>query len=354
MNRGLVALLLIVTTASCGHRAALIPPLPRRPSTPTSTQLRQRGDQLEIRANYRLALLSERPVAPPVAAVLMVFPVASREAAAPLMGERTVREFEAGAATVPIAPLPDAALGKAVLRRDSLGVDQLGKAEAFVVAVALQDRHGASLPTRRTVFLPLTPPLPSPPLPTIDLRETGVHLTWTVPDDARIKQLHVYRWKDGAQEPAIPWRSLDTQTHELIDDEARFGDRLIYAFTTAAEAGEVPVESLAVTTGVIDYKDAFPPLLPRDLDALPESARIRVLWYPGGSADEAGVQIERQEQGQDSFVRVGIAAAGDAMYVDTSVTTGGHYRYRLVAVDKSGNEAAPTPPSEWVTPRPAP
>ncbi len=352
--RSLTIAILIVMAVGCGHRAALVPPLPHRPNAPAAIQLRQRGDRVEVKASYRLSLLSERPLTSPVTALVMFVPVASRDAAAPLLGERSVREFEAQATSIPIAPLPDTALGKGVSRRDSFGIDQLGKADAFVMAVALRDRHRVSLPTRRTVFIPVTPPLPPLQPPTIGLAEDGVHLTWAAPEDPRVKQVHVYRWKEGEPEPTTPWRRIDTQTHQLIDDEARFGDRLIYAMAAASEGGEVPVESLAVTTAVIDYKDKFPPLMPRELDALPESGRIRLLWYPGGSADEAGVKIERQEQGQESIVRIGEAAASEAMYVDASVTTQNHYRYRLIAVDKSGNEATATAWSEWVTPRPTP
>lgn len=360
-RRRTLAVLLLLLCLGCGHRGPLIPPLPRRPIAPEQATLRQRGGELEIDARYRTRLLSQGALRPPVEAVLMVIPIGSREMAAPLMSEQGVRGFEEAARLVPIATLEAERAEASVsspaggaMRRDRLAVGQLGPGAAFVVAVALQDRRDRSLPSRRWVYVPLIEPLAAPGEASATSLESGVQLRWAAPADPRVKQLRVYRWHAGREEPREPWKTLAGEARELLDTEAQFADRLFYRVAAVAEAGELSAESDGTVLGPIAHDDLFPPRPPHDLDALPEAAQIRVLWYPGGSNDEASFLVERQAEGDDSWRAVGKVAAGEAMYVDGPVPPGVRLRYRLIAVDRSGNRAMPTEPTEWVTPRVAP
>ena len=353
MKRALffVALCSFLTlTGACGHRGSPSPPLPRIPAAPRDAEWRQRGDRIEVSARYPLRTLEGAPLRAPVRPVALVLAVRGGDTSG-WDGPARETEFERGAMRVPLAPFEDGARTRDVERIDALPLDKLPPA-TFVLAAALGDKRSRSFASPRIPFAPLRPGLRGVPALAASPEETGVRLRWTAPEDARAKAVRIYRARGAEPFAWRPWRTAPAGAKELFDDEARYGDDLRYAATYGAEEKQdPPVESEPGAAATVAYRDVFPPRPPQQVDAAPETRRVRVFWYPGGSADEAKAIVERQLEGKDAWVEVGAVETPESFFVDADAESG-RRRYRVIAVDKAGNRAAPAGPTDWVAPRP--
>ncbi|MBP7146218.1 MAG: fibronectin type III domain-containing protein [Acidobacteria bacterium] len=345
--------LAVLAAVACGHRGPPLPPLPRIPETPRQVEYRQRGDNVQLRAQYHLSATESRPLRPPATpAVLVGAPGPGAEPGA-LDSPSRAREFQRNARAVLLPAFAPAELGQTVTRRDSLPLAQLGDAQAFVLALALQDRRARSFVSARKLLAPARPPLPA--LASFDAapEERGVRLAWRAPDDPRATEVRVYRWRDGETEPWQPWRVVPIDPPGLFDDTASYGETLWYTATAAQAGTTAPVESEPARAAEVAYADRFPPAPSHDLDVVAETGRVRVLWYPGGSADEALTIVERQREGEELFEVAGRVDAPDTFFIDPDVVAGTRYRYRVISVDQQGNRSEPVGPTDWVSPRPA-
>ncbi len=404
----------VVLATGCGHRGHPVAPAPSLPATPREARFRQRGGALDAAATYPVERLGPRRLKPPAApALLYLVPRSPGD----LTGWDTPareREFVRDAGAWGFPAFDDAAVGSSVSRVDTLVLEKLGEPrvhpsrrhlqplpgagaattetpKAVVVAVALEDAIGRSLPSARAVLRPVVPPLPALQGFAATPEETGVRLAWTPPADTRAPKVAVWRRLASESEAWDPWRVVDASAGSLLDETARYGDDLVYAAAalreaTGGEAGEVPAISEFSRVDTIAFRDVFPPLPPSDLDAVAEAGAVRVFWFPGGSADEARARVERQveaapgpagraapdpagraapdptgsaaPQPADSaapeppWTPVAVVDAPESYALDRDVVPERRYRYRVTVEDRAGNPAAPAGPSPWVSPRP--
>lgn len=345
-------LLMLALVTACGHRGAPRPPAPHVPSVPEEVLFRQRGDLLQIEARVRLTGLRDEALRPPVRPVLLAFVAETAQLAEGWDRSTRDREFVRSAEAFPLEPVAEDRLGQRVRLLREIAVERFPESEALVLALAIEDDRGRSMPSRRRVFVPAEPALPALDGVSSEVLEDRVRLRWELPKDERVKSVRVYRSTGDEPFSARPWRQVEAAAGSVVDDDARYGQQLTYRLAAAARAGEVPAESPAREIGPIDYEDVFPPDPVVDLEAVPSRGVIRVLWFPGGSADEAGALVQRQARGQDRFHVVGRVDLPDADYTDDDVQAGESYRYRVLAVDAAGNAAEPAGPTPWVQPLP--
>jgi len=91
----------------------------------------------------------------------------------------------------------------------------------------------------------------------------------------------------------------------------------------------------------IDYQDRFPPVPPTDLAALPEVGKVRLVWRFSPSPDTVGYKIYRQDPGGEWRQLATLIAAG-LEYLDTGLSSGIVFHYRVTAIDGVGNESGPS------------
>ncbi len=356
MTRRILPVLAVFLAAflapGCGHRGAPRPPLPRIPEEPRGVHWRQRGDHLEVVADYRLLALEGRSLRPPVRPVVLWVPARSPGEAESWRARPRAGEFRRSAAEIPLDPFPETLLGTRTKALRLVPLDRFGKAPAVVLALALRDRRARSFPSPRETWQPVRPPLPAPGRVQAIPEETGVRLRWGVSRDPRARFVDIYRVVGAeASFPREPWRRVEASAGELLDEDARYGDVLRYEVAFAADVPGIAVESPALVAGPVDYRDVFPPAAPRDLDVVPEPGGVRLLWTPGGSSDEARVEVYRQAEDGGEWVLAGTVDVPGATFLDTGLDPGRRYRYRIVAVDARGNRSRPAGPTPWERPR---
>jgi hypothetical protein len=199
--------------------------------------------------------------------------------------------------------------------------------------------------------------------------EAAVELAWTAPARTSagdplgaISEYHIYR---GELDPASPdaakdlsqakWKSPlalvgSAQTPAYRDASFEFGKTYLYTVRTVILAEGHPLESGDSAPAIITPRDTFPPAAPRDLVAAvlvgsPTPAiEVDLSWSINLEPDLAGYRVYRSEEEGTPGQLVTPELLLSPAYRDTSVAPGRRYWYRVTAVDRTGNESAPSAP----------
>ena len=200
--------------------------------------------------------------------------------------------------------------------------------------------------------------------------ESAIELSWSPPSRTStgdplpaISEYRVYRGeidpasadaaaKDLAQ---VKWKTplaflASSPINSYRDAAFDFGKTYLYTVRTVIPADGGIVESGDSVPAVVTPRDIFPPAVPQgvvaavvrpDPNAPPE---VDLSWSINSETDLAGYRVYRSEQ-QDT---PGQLLTPDLLltpaYRDTSVQPGHRYWYSVTAVDRSGNESAPSAP----------
>jgi len=88
-------------------------------------------------------------------------------------------------------------------------------------------------------------------------------------------------------------------------------------------------------------RDTFPPVAPTGLAAIPGPGSNDLSWEANRDADLAGYFVYRRSGG-GAETRLTAEPVPSPAFRDTTAAQGTEYRYRVTAVDASGNESKPS------------
>jgi hypothetical protein len=201
------------------------------------------------------------------------------------------------------------------------------------------------------------------------VNETSIDLNWSAPtrtsagDPIAVSEYHIYRGQldPRSHDPATtdvlhekwiaPLALLDrSDTPAYRDTQFEFGKIYVYIVRSAAATSGGELESSNSDQLVLSPEDTFPPATPRDVIAATinnldgVSTEIDLSWSISTESDLAGYRVYRSDRPDDRGQLLTSDLLLSPAYRDTSVSAGHHYLYRVTAVDRSGNESAPTPP----------
>lgn len=186
-------------------------------------------------------------------------------------------------------------------------------------------------------LLPRTPPAAPVDL-VVESTPRGVQVEWQAAADEI--GYRVYRRNANVRDFGEPLASPKAATTTHLDTTAEFGRRYIYTVTSVASEKPL-VESAVAAEHEVHYQDRFPPAIPLDVVALPETGRVRLLWKPSTSEDTEGYWIYRLDPG-DSYRAINSELVVGSEYLDRDVIQGQTYSYYLLAVDGKGNQSEPS------------
>jgi hypothetical protein len=201
-----------------------------------------------------------------------------------------------------------------------------------------------------------------------EVTEPAVELSWSVPTRTSagdplqsISEYHVYR---GEIEPAstaaaandlsqAKWKSplvllASSPTNSYRDAAFDFGKTYLYTVRTVIPEDGSTIESSDSVPAIVTPRDTFPPAVPQGLVAAglsPEPnapPEIDLSWSINTETDLAGYHVYRSEQQDTPGQLVTPDLLLSPAYRDTSVQPGHRYWYSVTAVDRSGNESAPS------------
>lgn len=184
----------------------------------------------------------------------------------------------------------------------------------------------------------------------------GVALTWSAPTAAVapgaepvVAGYNVYRTAVG-QSPDTFATPVNTSPVSVTNysDVPPYGT-FEYRVTAVASAGPPRIESDLSTAVTATYKDLVAPPPPTNVTVLTETKIVRLIWDPVDAPDLNGYIVYRWEQ--KDRLQMTPHPTRQTLFGDESIQPGITYRYDITAIDKSGNESAPTHSQDVLVPK---
>jgi uncharacterized protein YjlB len=225
-------------------------------------------------------------------------------------------------------------------------------------AVEVLNRDGRGAGWSNQVRVPLAETLPAPADFKTRVTAHGVVLTWTgvpltlpVPNTIRFSY-RVYRRAENSQRAIlIGEREAGSESNLSVIDQSFEWEKTYYyhasTFTVIAQPGkpEVSVDGDDTPEVKVFVDDVFPPPAPSGLQAVFSGAGqepfIDLVWAPLTDADLNGYNVYRHEEGGTAVKMNGEPVKMPA-FRDSKVSSGKLYFYSVTAVDRRGNESAPS------------
>jgi fibronectin type 3 domain-containing protein len=142
------------------------------------------------------------------------------------------------------------------------------------------------------------------------------------------------------------------------DKSFEFGKTYAYIVRSAIDRDGVALESADSAPAIVTPRDTFPPAAPQAISAavVPgESDNALVVdlsWSINVEPDFAGYRVYRSEQPDTKGQLLTPELLPTPAYRDTSVQPARRFWYVVTAVDRAGNESAPSPPAIVETAQP--
>lgn len=198
--------------------------------------------------------------------------------------------------------------------------------------------------------------------------ERGIQLVWAAPDKTSageplgpIQEFHVYRGELDAASAAVAakdlaqagWKSRPLQiaattVPEFLDTGFDYGKTYAYLVRTVVLVAGVKQESGDSQAAILTPKDIFPPAPPQGIvaavipGASPGSLVVDLSWSINLETDLAGYRMYRGEQEGTQGQLLTPQLLPTPAYRDNTVSSGKRYWYTVTAVDRAGNESAPS------------
>jgi hypothetical protein len=197
--------------------------------------------------------------------------------------------------------------------------------------------------------------------------QAAIELSWPIPSfettaasNETISGYHIYR---GQLDPAAAlasandlsqakWKSppillAPSQSNSYRDMLFEFGKTYAYQVRSVIIADGNPIESDDSVPAIVTPRDTFPPAAPQNLVAaeIPganNTVAVDLSWSINLETDLAGYHVYRTEKQGDRGELVQADLLLSPAYRDTAVQAGHKYWYAVTAVDRAGNESAPS------------
>ena len=205
----------------------------------------------------------------------------------------------------------------------------------------------------------------------LDARVTqnAIELSWPVPAVAGAESAgetlagyHVYRGEleTTALNPAsgdlsqAKWKSPPSLLSPVPSNSYRdtlfdFGKTYAYQVRSVVIAEGIPVESDDSAPAIVTPRDTFPPAVPQNVVAtqIPgaDGVLVDLSWSISVESDFAGYRVYRSEKQDERGQPVPMELLFSPSYRDSTVQPGHRYWYAVTAVDRAGNESAPSEPA---------
>jgi fibronectin type 3 domain-containing protein len=142
--------------------------------------------------------------------------------------------------------------------------------------------------------------------------------------------------------PVLPLNAALLTVPAFSDPRVEFGTERCYIVRRVEMTGPVAIESAPSSPVCVTPVDKFAPAAPRTVNLVATASAVSLIWEPNTEADLAGYLVLRGEAPGDKLAPLTPAPIGDAAYVDNSIRRNRTYVYEVIAIDKAGNQSAPS------------
>ena len=350
--------LIVAVSIACGQKGPPLPPLVLTPAPPVVTADR-RGSTIDIGftvpsanadgsrpANItRIDIFALNGVTATMSDLDLIRR-GTRVASVPVKSPRNPSEtVEAGQSTEVLEPpegkgLDQGAVSNVVEQITADAAPLAGPADTASVRTYIGvgvDRRGRFGVFSKRVAVPLSAAPPRPSQPEVTYNETKITVRWSAPGSPPAElAYHVYDTTTGARLTTMPIKAL-----EFGDSRIEWGATRCYAVRAVEEVGESSLESEASEPRCEKLADTFAPAPPKGLNAVSTDGAINLIWEANAEPDLAGYYVLRGRLPEARLERITQMPVVEATFLDT-VERGVRYVYEVVAVDRAGNQSAPS------------
>lgn len=241
-----------------------------------------------------------------------------------------------------------------------------GELAVFAVRTRVSERKSSADSNLVTVSLY---PIPAPvEAVNTQVTEKSINLSWTAPTKtsagealpstisfriyrgeldptsqaAAEKDIHAAVWK-------APLLQLASATSaEYQDTGFDWGKTYVYIVRSVIRVNATFLESGDSRPAIVTPQDTFPPAAPQDVVAAflpgtkPGTSVADLSWAANLETDLAGYRVYRSERENERGVLLTPNLLPSSAYRDGTAASGGKYWYTVTAVDRAGNESAPS------------
>jgi hypothetical protein len=206
-------------------------------------------------------------------------------------------------------------------------------------------------------------PVPGIARPPTDLRATErqdeVVLVWSPPVEnidgsapAQVIGYNVYRAKPNAERLGRPLNDRPLADPAYTDRNFLYQTPYVYVVRSVSQGPDQTVESSDSDRLEVTPRDRFAPATPTNVTVASAGGVVSLFWPTNREPDVVGYIVSRSEGGAGGpWTRLTEKPVTRTTFRDERVRTGTRYAYRLTAVDRYGNESAPSEPvSETASP----
>lgn len=351
-----------VLLVGCGAPGEPTPPAPLIPSTVTDLSAHQRGDAVLLTFTLpRKSTTGDRLTDTPAIEVLRgttkedgAPDAKSLRVVATIPGELVVRELkeERVEVTDPISPEDTKA--------------HPGTKIVYVLRTRVSKKRASA--NSNAVVLKMYPVPERITAVQTQVTETAIELVWKAPGRTSGGEPLIntvsYRVYRGEIDPAsaeaaamdpmqAKWRVkpallVPADGPSYRDVAFEFGKTYVYLIRSVISVAEEAIESGDSAPAVVTPQDTFPPAAPAGVvaAALPGategSAQVDLSWSINSETDLAGYRVYRSEQEGTRGASITPELLPTPAVRDNSVQPGHRYWYTVTAVDRAGNESAPS------------
>jgi hypothetical protein len=370
----LISLFVLLLTIGCGAPGEPTAPAPKVPVRITDMAAQQTGDAVQLIFTLPAKTVAgERLAEPPAIEVLRgaVKPDGSPD-------PKSFRIIE----TIPGALVGEYRSGEKVQILDRISSEDLrtytGGSLAYGVRTRVSRKRASA--DSNTVIVRIRPVPERITSIHATVTESAIELSWSAPTRTStgdplpaISEYRVYRGEiDLASADAAAkdlsqakWKSPlahlgASATTSYRDTTFDFGKTYAYTVRTLIPADGGTIESADSVPAIVTSPDIYPPAVPQGLVAAVVTPdpngppEVDLSWSINTETDLAGYHVYRSEQEGTPGQRLTPDLLLSPAYRDTSVQPGHRYWYSVTAVDRSGNESAPSAPVAAEVAQPSP
>ncbi len=359
-----ISLLACLLAIGCGAPGEPTPPAPKVPARIADLAAQQAGDAVQLTFTLPAKTVSgERLAEPPAIEVLRgaLKPDGSPD-------PKTFRTIE----TIPGALVNEYRSADKIQIFDRITREDLrgypGGSLAYRVRTRASRKRASA--DSDTVIVRLRPVPEQTTSLHATVTESAIELSWSAPTrtstgDAlpTISEYRIYRGEiDPASAEAVAkdlaqaeWKSplallASSPNVSYRDTTFDFGKTYAYTVRTVIPADGATIESADSVPAIVAPRDTYAPAVPQGLVAAVVAPdpngppEVDLSWSINTETDLAGYHVYRSEQEGTPGQLVTPDLLLSPAYRDTSVQPGHRYWYSVTAIDRSGNESAPSAP----------
>jgi hypothetical protein len=355
----------LLVIAGCGAPGEPVPPSPPVAVAISDLTARQAGDGVQLTFTVPgRSLTGERLLSTPAVEVLRG---TTKPDGSPDL--RSLRVVD----TIPGALAEKYFVGDKLQFSDALGPQETKAQEGKLTIYAVRTRLSAKRASANSNIVSLRIFQAPARVASVEVRvtEPAIELSWAtvnrtsandplaVPVYYNIYRAELDAGSSNLANPDVSQLNLNGKLQLLAspaeptyrDKSFEFDKTYVYIVRSAIDRNNALLESADSTPAMVTPRDTFPPAAPQAISAAVLSGEtdnafvVDLSWSINVEPDFAGYRVYRSEQPDTKGQLLTTELLPTPAYRDTSVQSAHRYWYFVTAVDRTGNESAPSPPA---------